>query len=1022
MALVDSQEVTLAISAQTSGQAGVSALAGQVDALARSGGAAAPEIARISQEIQRLGQQQVSINGLEQAIAAGKQTWQTLSQARHEVKVLDKALADARGASASAEAIRILDKELRTANAQLSSAERAWTRQKSVLAAARAEAARMGVDTRNVGAAQQKLAADIEAANRRVQAASVDTGASLKNAFETVGVRSAQVIQQEIMDVERALQRIAAEGKVTGSQFDRVWAAGQERIGRLKSELNGSSEALDKVGTSTNAVSAGLTRLAAAFGGVQAARAFLDANVELEQLRRGLTAVTGDTDRAEAELDRLRGVADTLGVSVGVLGRSWISLAAATRGSTLEGQATRDVFDAVAATMAKLGKSSADTEGALYAVGQMASKGVVSMEELRQQLGERMPGAIDAMAKGLGISKEALIDLVGSGQLLAEDALPALARGLQQTFGSSQQQVDGFTAAWQRFKNTLSETAQTLGDLGIMDALATTAEGAATAVEHVAAAFMLVGKQVGITAAAISKFDISSPIESIRNWWAALGEAEAEVKARLDGVGSAAKQAATDTQSAAEVGKEAGVQFAAAAPSIDATAGALNGVAGSAAAAASATAAAGQTAQQSGAAGEAAAGGWVALSVAYNQALQGAAGHTEQMVKLAEAVKAEGEAAVTAAELTGNEVAVLEARAAAADKNAAAAQNVTAARSAELATLQSQLVALKEEGERTGQLTEAKQNQLGALQKLIEQKGVEVQKSQELASTLAAEAKAAQAAAYGIEAAFSRLGVTSSAKLKQLADNAKVDFERIRESGVATPRELQQAWIGYAEKAIAANGGVASGALKAEASIYKVRIEADATGKAIVRAADSGRDAMAGLNAEAQQVADSIELIKRQADGLSGVWDENGNLVDRPGGDSRATRISIAGRETILNRAESLGGLALRKKYEELLAEQSKFDKLGSLSSSGWTPYIKRLNRISDELDKLQIEQERATGRYETNRPQVTETRPREQITAYRVEIGLGGGRKSSINTADKASADALVDLLRQLEADRSRS
>jgi len=412
----------------------------------------------------------------------------------------------------------------------------------------------------------------------------------------------------------------------------------------------------------------------------------------------------------------------------------------------------------------------------------------------------------------------------------------------------------------------------------------------------------------------------------------------------------------------------------------------------------------------------------VALSAAYGEALKGAASHTAQTVKLAEAVKAGGEAAVSAAELTGNEVAVLEARAAAADKNAAAAQNVTAARSAELATLQSQLVALQEEGERTGQLTEAKKNQLKALQELIEQKGVEVQKSQELASTLAAEAKAAQAAAYGIEAAFSRLGVTSSAKLKQLADNAKADFERIRESGVATPRELQQAWIGYAEKAIAANGGVASAALKAEAAIYKVRIEADATGKAIVRAADSGREAMAGLKAEAQQVADSIGLIKRQASGLSGVWDENGDLIDGPRGDSRATRISIAGRETILNRAESLGGLALRKKYEELLAEQSKFDKLDSLSSSGWTPYIKRLNRISDELDKLQIEQERATGRYETNRPQVTETRPREQITAYRVEIGLGGGRKSSINTADKASADALVDLLRQLEADRSRS
>ena len=306
-------------------------------------------------------------------------------------------------------------------------------------------------------------------------------------------------------------------------------------------------------------------------------------------------------------------------------------------------------------------------------------------------------------------------------------------------------------------------------------------------------------------------------------------------------------------------------------------------------------------------------------------------------------------------------------------------------------------------------------NQAGKASEQVQKLGTE-------AGSAAGSVGGLDVAAEQVASAFQRLGVTSTAELKRIADNARRDFEIIRDSGAAAPRDIQQAFVVYAEKAIAANNGVASSALKTQASIYKVRIEADETGKAIVRAADDGRDALAGLNAEAQQVAESIGLIKRQADGLSGVWDENGNLVDGPNGGGSATRVSIGGREAILNRAESLGGLALRKQYEDLLAEQSKFDKLGSLSSSGWTPYIKRLNQIRDELDKLQIEQEQATGRYQTNRPQITETRPREQITAYRVEIGIGGGRKSSINTADKASADALVDLLRQLEADMSRS
>ncbi|MDX9717176.1 MAG: phage tail tape measure protein, partial [Thauera sp.] len=85
----------------------------------------------------------------------------------------------------------------------------------------------------------------------------------------------------------------------------------------------------------------------------------------------------------------------------------------------------------------------------------------------------------------------------------------------------------------------------------------------------------------------------------------------------------------------------------------------------------------------------------------------------------------------------------------------------------------------------------------------------------------------ATATADELELAFQNLGVTSQAELDRLAGSALKSFKLIRDSGTATPRELQAAFVAYAQKAIEANGGVASESLKAEAALYKVRMEAD---------------------------------------------------------------------------------------------------------------------------------------------------------------------------------------------------
>ena len=102
--------------------------------------------------------------------------------------------------------------------------------------------------------------------------------------------------------------------------------------------------------------------------------------------------VKGSTEGAATEFEYVRELSRRLGLELFTTADAYTSLTAATKGHQLQGQATRDIFEAVSIAMSSLGKSSADTQGALLAISQIVSKGNVSLEELRGQFGERLPG------------------------------------------------------------------------------------------------------------------------------------------------------------------------------------------------------------------------------------------------------------------------------------------------------------------------------------------------------------------------------------------------------------------------------------------------------------------------------------------------------------------------------------------------------------------------------------------------------------------------------------------------------
>jgi len=262
-------------------------------------------------------------------------------------------------------------------------------------------------------------------------------------------------LQQTTQQVENSLRGVTTAAGTAAPALDDTAAA---------------SSRLNTAAGSTAGTVGDLTRIMTALAGSIVVKEFIDANVAIENFGRAMTLVSGSTEGAAESLDYVKRVSNTLGLEISGTADNFVSLSAAAKGTSLEGQQTRDIFEAVSKAMALLGKSSADTQGALLAIQQMISKGTVSAEELRGQLGERLPGAFQLAARAMDVTTAELGKLLEGGNIVATDLLPKLAAELNKTFGETTY-VTTFNAELNRLINALKELAVAGGDAGIFGLL-----------------------------------------------------------------------------------------------------------------------------------------------------------------------------------------------------------------------------------------------------------------------------------------------------------------------------------------------------------------------------------------------------------------------------------------------------------------------------------------------------------------------------------------------------------------------
>lgn len=144
--------------------------------------------------------------------------------------------------------------------------------------------------------------------------------------------------------------------------------------------------------------------------------------------------------------------------------------AAAYANISLEDQ--QHIYESLTRASAYFNLTADETNGVMLAIQQMISKGRVSSEELRRQLGERLPGAMNLAAKAAGKAgitangtTAELEDMIKEGKVLAVDLLPALATELNElTKNLDVNTIQGLT---NQLKNAFTDLVEKLNVGGI---------------------------------------------------------------------------------------------------------------------------------------------------------------------------------------------------------------------------------------------------------------------------------------------------------------------------------------------------------------------------------------------------------------------------------------------------------------------------------------------------------------------------------------------------------------------------
>ena len=212
--------------------------------------------------------------------------------------------------------------------------------------------------------------------------------------------------------------------EAAANAFDKLTAEEKQALAELKkfnSEANNTDKSLGNLEKIANRAAKAVVGIFAYNEIKRFAESVFQATLQFDNFQKVLNFTAGSATAGARSMAFLTETANRLGVSLTASVAGFKTLSGATSQAGISASQTQRIFENVATAVKAFGLSSEDARGVFLALGQIISKGTVQAEELRGQIGERIPGAFSIAAKSIGVTEQELNKMMATGKLTSKD-------------------------------------------------------------------------------------------------------------------------------------------------------------------------------------------------------------------------------------------------------------------------------------------------------------------------------------------------------------------------------------------------------------------------------------------------------------------------------------------------------------------------------------------------------------------------------------------------------------------------
>lgn len=368
-----------------------------------------------------------------------------------------------------------------------------YRQQVATLRSARTEYQRAKADVKNLAQQMRTATSDTGALGIQMQAAQQKLAAAA-NALRTTGtaarqtqanLRGAGIDTRNLADAE---QRLITTSRNSAAALDAL-AQATNRSGRAARDAGkGFSFFGDSTRTTLSMVQRlrgevlALTTAYVGFNGaINLAGGAIDAYKTRQQAMVRIGVVVGKDQKAQAkEWKYMTELADALGIEIESIAESYTKFAVSAKAVGLDMNQTKLMFEGVAKAGRVFHLSKDDMNGVFKALEQMLSKGQVYAEELRGQLGERLPGAVAMFAQATGRTMPEFMKAMEEGKVTGREVVNFAwenAKAIDAQLAAATKGVDAMEA---RAHNAMNKFKLAVADSGFVESYVRMLESLAT--------------------------------------------------------------------------------------------------------------------------------------------------------------------------------------------------------------------------------------------------------------------------------------------------------------------------------------------------------------------------------------------------------------------------------------------------------------------------------------------------------------------------------------------------------------